>query len=104
MQIAGGVPDFNIDLLHGPMAPMAYLLDFSGFPLGQVMNVKLDGRNLPETLPVVDSFARPAPRADLVAWPVGWRTVNRRRRSFTFRIDLPSCMSILAGGTALGHE
>jgi putative ABC transport system permease protein len=50
--VIGVVPDFTLDLKSAPVKPTAYIID-AGYPLPQVLAVRLDGRRTPETLAAI---------------------------------------------------
>jgi putative ABC transport system permease protein len=50
------VPDFTLDLLNAKVKPTIYLVDFANYPADQVLNIKLDGQKLPETLAKIDGL------------------------------------------------
>lgn len=53
LEIIGVVPDFALDAIHKPIAPTAYFIDKA--QLG-VLSVRLNGREIPETLRAIDGL------------------------------------------------
>ncbi len=56
--VVGVVPDFTLDLLNATVKPTVFMVDFLNYPAGQVLNVKLVGRDVPQTLAAIDQAWR----------------------------------------------
>lgn len=57
-EIVGVTPDVTLDLKSARVKPTFFLVDFANYPADQVLSIKLDGGQIPETLRAIDQLWR----------------------------------------------
>lgn len=57
-EIVGVTPDVTLDLRSARVKPTFFLVDFANYPADQVLSIKLDGADLPETVREIDQLWR----------------------------------------------